>query len=544
MTRKYCLVLSLLGTVVLRAAGVETPLIDAVRKADKDAVARLLANKSTDVNAAAKDGTTALHWAVDRDDPRLVDQLIQAGASVKAANRYGILPLSLAAERGDSVVVKKLLDAGADPNSSMPEGETALMTAARSGNADVVKALLVHGANVNARDSYRGENALMWAAGRNNVDAIRMLIEFGADKKARTKNPQRLNTSGGVGAKGFRLEPTSFSAFLFAVRAGHIGAVNALLDAGADVNDKLSDGENALVLACANGHWQLASTLLDRGADPNMADAGWNALHQLIRERRPNVGYGTPGPIETGTMDSIDLVKKMIAKGARINARMSRDGMKDGQRNRLNRLGATAFLLAAKNTDVEAMKVLLGAGADPGIDTADHVTPLMAAAGVMLWNPGEDGGSLQTQEAEQLEAVMMCLKLGNDVNAKDAFGDTSLHGAAYRGANSIVDYLVKAGAKLDARDIRGWSPLTIANGIQYDCFYKIQFETSALLKKYMTAAGLSTEGQVADGTECMDCFSTHPALSKAYQERVARQEEEFAAHKDEVMPPLAVPNPR
>ena len=424
----------------------------------------------------------------------------------------------------------------------MPEGETVLMTAARMGKADVIRTLLVRGADVNARDSYRGETALMWAAGRNNVDAIRMLLEFGADKKARTKNPQRLNTNGGVGAKGFRLEPTSFSAYLFAVRAGHIEAVTALLDAGIDANDKLSDGENALVLACANGHWELASVLLDRGADPNMADAGWNALHQLIRERRPNVGFGTPGPVETGTMDSIDLVRKMLAKGARINARMSRDGMKDGQRNRLNRLGATAFLLAAKNTDVEAMKVLIDAGADPSIETADHVTPLMAAAGVMLWNPGEDGGSLQTQEAEQLEAVMMCVKLGNDVNAMDDFGDMPLHGAAYRGANSIVEYLVRTGAKLDAKDIRGWTPLTIANGIQYDCFYKVQSETAALLRKYMTAAGLSTEGQVADGTECMDCFATHPALSKAYQERVARQEQEFATHKDEVKPPIARPN--
>ncbi len=93
--------------------------------------------------------------------------------------------------------------------------------------------------------------------------------------------------------------PTGFTALLFAVRAGSLEAVRALLDAGADVNDTLSDGESALVVATANAHWEVASFLLDRGADPNAAGAGWNALHQTVHSRRPNLGY-TPGPVPTG----------------------------------------------------------------------------------------------------------------------------------------------------------------------------------------------------------------------------------------------------
>src|SRR5204862_2941675 len=116
--------------------------------------------------------------------------------------------------------------------------------------------------------------------------------------------------------------PTGFTALLFAVRAGSIQATKALLDAGADVNDMLSDGESALVVAAANAHWELADVLLDRGADPNAAGAGWNALHQAVRERRPNIGFGTPGPIPTGTMDSIHVIRKMIEKGVNVNARM------------------------------------------------------------------------------------------------------------------------------------------------------------------------------------------------------------------------------
>jgi ankyrin repeat protein len=98
---------------------------------------------------------------------------------------------------------------------------------------------------------------------------------------------------------------------------------------------------------------------------------------------------------------------------------------------------------------------------------ADKTTPLMVAAGVDLWNPGEDGGTLPGDEPEALEAVKMLVELGNDVNATNDRGETALHGAAYRGGNTIVEYLVSKGAKLDVRSNQGWTPWTIANGVFY-----------------------------------------------------------------------------
>jgi ankyrin repeat protein len=414
----------------------------------------------------------------------------------------------------------------------MPEGETALMTAARAGKVEALKMLLVHGAHVNAHDSFRGQTALMWAASRNNAEAIRMLIEFGADVKVRTNNaPRSTDRRSDSGNTFSSPPPTGFTALVFAVRAGQLEAVKALLAAGADVNDTVSNGESALGLACANAHWDVADYLLDKGADPNLAGAGWNALHQIVRERRPNIGFGTPGPILTGNVDSIDVIKKMIAKGVNINARMTKNGMKDGQRNRLNRLGATAFFLAAKNTDVEVMKVLAAAGANATIPAADKTTPLMVASGLMIWNPGEDGGSLLGQEDEVLEAVKMCVDLGNDVNAINMYGETALHGAAYRGVNSVVEYLVGKGAKLDAKDMRGWTPLTVANGISYTDFFKAQTSTAELLRKLMQTRGLSTDGQVADGKECLDCLQTHTELAREAMERDKKMEAEFNAQQ-------------
>jgi hypothetical protein len=155
----------------------------------------------------------------------------------------------------------------------------------------------------------------------------------------------------------------------------------------------------------------------------------------------------------------------------------------------------------------------------------------MVAAGLQLFIPGEDGGSLPSQEAEQLEAVKMCVALGLDVNATNDRGETALHGAAYRGVNAIVDYLVENGARLDVRDQHGWSPLAIARGLTYTDFYKEQPQTAALLQRLMEARGISSEGHVVESTACYDCYQTRPEQARALLERDERMEKEFAAGK-------------
>ena len=252
---------------------------------------RALLKQQVDVNAAEADGTTALHWAVHRDNLETVDLLLTAGANARAVNRYGVTPLNLAATNGNAAVVERLLKAGADANAALPEGETALMTAARSGNVAAVKVLLAHGADVNAKEAWKGQTPLMWAAAENHAAVARVLIEAGADIKARSK--------GGV-----------FTPFLFAVRGGQIDAARVLIDAGADVNETLPDGTSALIVAVMNAHYELASLLLEKGANPNAAAQGWTALHQIAWTRRPNYGYNLPGPVPTGSLDALDLVSR------------------------------------------------------------------------------------------------------------------------------------------------------------------------------------------------------------------------------------------
>ena len=507
------------------AARVADPgLIEAVKAGEVETV-RALLDGGADVDAPASDGATALHWAVHRGDDGLVDLLIEAGADVTAANRYGVQPIALAAENGSAAIIEKLLRTGADANAALPGGETALMTAARSGYPDTLRALIVHGAEVNVRDATHGQTPLMWAAARGHARAIHVLAEAGGDVNARTTSEGQPRGRRYI----FAIPPvTGFTPLIFAARGGHVDAVGALLDAGADVNDSVSDGQSVLLVAVANANWDVADYLLDRGADPNLAGAGWNALHQAVRTRRMNVGFGAPGPLPSGSIDSIDVIRKMLARGVDVNARMTRNGMQDGQRNRLNRLGATAFFLAAKVTDVEAMKALLEGGADPLTPSAENTTPLMVAAGLDIWNPGEDGGSLGGQEEEVLEAVRMLVELANDVNAVNDLGETALHGAAFRGVNIVVEYLVEQGARIDARDRNGWTPWAIAYGFSYSDFYKAQKHTAELLARYHEEQGLPT-GDPIPGSVCFDCLQTRADQAQAVRDRDERMEAEFAA---------------
>jgi len=485
-------------------AAADNALIEAVKKADKVAVQALLQQR-TDVNQPEVDGTTALHWAAQKDDSALVTMLLGAGAHVSPSNRYGVTPLSVACINGNAAIVEALLKHGADPNTSSPEGETALMTSARTGRADVVKLLLAHGANVNAKEGWHGQTALMWAAAERHEAVVRTLLEREADVRARSK--------GGL------------TPLLFAVRAGDIPTVRALLGGGANVNDTAPDGTSALVMAIINARFELASVLLNSGASPNASDPRGSALHALLFVRNP--GYpAVPSPIASGRLNSLEVLRALVAHGANLNTRIDwkeipfdrDDGVVKGPpniaigRNFQSFIGATPFWLAARAGDVAAMRVLVQGGADPRLATTQNVTPLMAAAGLGFWD-GESPGA----EQEALEAVKLTIELGNDINAVATFGgppleagdmnlrtahpqnlagsvgdmrwsgSTALHGAALRGANSIVSFLVEKGATLDVRNSAGFTPLVVAEGVFVANTVKTWDSTAALIRQLMEA---------------------------------------------------------
>ena len=461
--RVFSLVLVLLSGLVGMASAVgDTMLADAAEHRNTVLI-RTLLNSEVDVNAPQVDGMTALHWAVYHDDAEMTQLLVESGADPNVTNRYGVPPLSLGATNGHAAIVRLLLSAGANVNGSLSGGETILMTASRTGSLEVVQALLATGADPNAREQ-RDQTVLMWAAAEGHAAIVRVLVDAGADIHTQLKS--------------------GFTPMFFAVREGHIDTVRTFLDLGVDVNALLvrakegqdpqvnnasykpvDDGISPLLLAVRNGHFELAIDLVEAGADPNDQRTGFTPLHTMSWVRKPDASdRGDPPPIGSGSVTGLEFVRKLVAVGADVDARLA-EGVRRPPHtaSSLGRQGATPFLMAADRGDIAWMRVLIELGADPFLPNAQNTTSLMAAAGFGTTAPLEEAGT----ELEALEAVQLLLELGSDINAVNNHGDTAMHGAAFGNYPKVVKLLADSGADPEVwrqKNKRGLTPLFIAEG--------------------------------------------------------------------------------
>jgi len=486
------LIAGLMMAALASAAGSDARLADAAMHSDREAVRTLIARKA-DANLAQGDGMTALHWAAFNDDQAMAKMLLAAGARVDATTRLGaITPLFMACTNGSAGMINALLAAGADANSTKANGTTALMIAAASGSADAVKALLDRGADANRVETAHGQTALMFAAAAGRTAVIAVLAAHHADlnatdrvvRLARTKygdisedpsekTPAKAPAAGpkegdGTVALEDRVQGASamggMTALLFAARDGWNGAAQALVEAGADVNEvSQSEKISPLLMAVVNGHYDLAKYFLDHGANPKLASIGGLApLYAVVDVQWAPLGW-FPNPITTQEKTAyLDLMQSLLAHGADPNVKLTetlwfRPLTHNG--SRVKAIGATAFWRAAQANDVAAMKLLATHGADTNAASQEGDTPLMVAAGV-----GWRGNFSVTAPDALAAAVKYCVELGADLNASDRRGFTALHGAAYRGNTEAIAFLVEKGAKIDARTKAGDSVADMANG--------------------------------------------------------------------------------
>ncbi len=295
MARCCSLVLLLSFTGHAYADSYQNPA-QAAKAQDWNAV-RSLIQEGASINSALADKSTALSWSVHWNDVQTIESLIQLGADPNLANDFGITPLYLACENRSFPVIDSLLQAGANPNAATWAGETVLMTCARTGNVDGVNALTTYGADINAKEPERGQTALMWAAAEKHSAVVESLVEIGAEINVRSRKvglpPQILSPTYSE-YSFFPKTKGDFSALMFAAQSGDLGSIQALLAAGADVNESTPEYGSALVLAAVNGHEDVALYLLEKGADPDITDGyGIAPIHWAIAEGISGV-YGMP----------------------------------------------------------------------------------------------------------------------------------------------------------------------------------------------------------------------------------------------------------
>jgi ankyrin repeat protein len=264
----------------------------------------------------------------------------------------------------------------------------------------------------------------MWAASEGHSEAVRVLIEHGANVKAVSK--------------------TGFTALTFAVTKDDAASVKSLLAAGADPNTKLPDGSTVLISAAAFRGGAAGIALIEGGADVKVAD------------RRGNT------PLHTAAqLGDLELVKKLLAKGADPNARNAKTLAGAPMRGPFRPPAGeiTPLHAAARANQLEIVKALLAAGADPNLKGEDGTTLLMQAAG-----------------SANVEVVKLVFDLDSDVKAVTASGGTIVH-AAVTGVGltasqpeicKVIRFLAEKGAPLDERNSTGRTPIDIADILPLD----------------------------------------------------------------------------
>jgi uncharacterized protein len=527
-----------LSTLTHAAPAGAAAFVDAAMNGNRDAV-RAFLKDGVDVNTTQADGMTALHWAAQKGDIELAKVLLYASANLKATTRIGgYTPLLIASKNGDAAMIDTLAQAGADANATTINGTTPLMLAAAAGKPAAVTALLGHGANVNAKEAVKGETALTFAAAFGRADVIRVLTAHGADLNVTTKavdladfakeeqerflaergggNGQagRGNAPGGRGGapQGPQIaginrqynytELVGFWGGLapvhLAARQGEIESVKALMDAGADVNQRgAGDPVTPLLIATMNGHFDLAKYLLDKGANPNLAQVNGAApLYAALNVQwAAKALYPQPRAYEQQKTSYLDLMQALLDKGADPNARLTRKvwySQYDFDQSGVDETGATPFWRAAYAADVDAMKLMLKYGADPNItsmrsagrvrvgdvtrDVVDvsplppvavggpGVSALLAASGVG-YGEGFAANHHRFAPGGMLAAVKYLVEeLHADVNARDHDGNSAIHNAAARGDNEMILYLVAHGADPKFVNREGKTTVDMANG--------------------------------------------------------------------------------
>jgi ankyrin repeat protein len=405
-----------------------TPLQSAAWSGKTDAVKALLAHKP-DVNAMhGDDGSTALNYALVADNKEIFCLLLAAGADINHG-RSALAGCMVYAESARPDWTEFLLSHGADPNRKGTSADRfpPLIQAVLSGSTNRVAALL----------RYRADQSVIYENGADHFTPLALALDQGhldvalvigrANLQART-NSASLAAYQGASESLRTLLATSpnavserdelgFTPLHWAAVEGRRESVELLLAAGAEPKATDKVGYHPLVWAAQAGHLDLVQLLVTKSAGQEQHAKHLN-LPLALAVKKGN----------------FDVALFLLNAGADANAGYS-----------IGRFRSTPLQTAVLDQSTSLVELLLSHGAD--------VPPMAAPEGTLvhLWVYG--GGAPRIAD--------LLLSLHIDVNAKDGQGETPLHLAVRYGQKPAVEWLLKHGADVNARNLRAQTPVEL-----------------------------------------------------------------------------------
>ncbi len=235
----------------------------------------ILADKGASVNCVTRDGEpllihllriAALFSENKEDTLRYIRVLLKHRVDVNRSGNDGDTALILALQTGDKSAIDRILAGAKDVLAKGLHGRTACMIAAGQGFLDYLRVFKEKGANLNDRDAF-GWTTLMYAA---SPEIAAYLVSASA-------------VLGEVNAP----DENGRYPLCFAIEKNNLDLVRLLLDAGANVNQKIEspgwNGASPLIMAAGLSRLDIARLLLERGADVNHADNdGMTAINYVV----------------------------------------------------------------------------------------------------------------------------------------------------------------------------------------------------------------------------------------------------------------------
>jgi ankyrin repeat protein len=265
-----------------------TPLINAAREG-KISCAQFLLEHGADQMIANRDGLRPLNYALQNNHTDIVELLTRALPNTKENTDYlHAAALYNACIQGDVKTVAHALDAGHSIIPlALPDQETVLHLAAAHGHSVLIELLIKRGFSINAATDIMGHTPLFMATNDGHLDAVRALHDAGADIHAKLKSGMSLCAC--------------------AVINNHFEILKYLASHGADLKEVSPQGETLLHHAAdTKKSGPITKYLLEQGLSYNQI---WNLQHNgLVIKTTPLHGACSGG--------NLSAAKELVAAGA------------------------------------------------------------------------------------------------------------------------------------------------------------------------------------------------------------------------------------